>query len=705
MRRWWLSLVLLVAPLPLWAQSGTTLVTAQVTDVNGNLYSNCQWSVVFVGQNATPGAGPYAPAPLLNGQQGTCDSQGFIGGSTGISLADNINTVTPTPSQWQFSVCSASGYLGGPYCFSTLLTITGTTQNISAQLQKVAPILPASSPQSGNTYLQLQSILPLLTEFGSGSTSQAQKCALAGACKVVYWGDSITEGVYGLANEDSWAFQINRMLTHVLNNVTVTGIDLGLASTSSGNAIDPNFKCGTSFNRAGNGNGYLTWPNACVNGESWEGHISDQAPDIVFVAFGQNDTATGIGPYETNLAGIVTFLNGLTKAPTIVLVATFPNSVANGAAFGNQQTLLGIGQATREFARNNGLVLIDAGRLFTLDRDGYDPALAHFNYETGWLNYPSGWVLLSGASMFVGTGVPTLSSGTMTIPTGGAMIQRQRLGTDYIINATFASLTSSSVPSIFYRMNAQGTPSTGGGNSYKVQASYSAGAWNLTWYLDTRPSGGSVATLAGPSACSASGSSTLQLFVRAIGSTLQAYCNASNTATINGTDYNDPGGEGPYGSYSAIGIQTTGGTVTETTYIGNTLTIAGALPVSEVNLLGVYNASDLANGTYLTNPFSFGGNGINHPSILGGTDYYAAAALPVILALRNDLVQHSVVSATSYNTDANHSWTSGSGAPSSGLCTTSTAGSLYSRTDSVTGTTSSFYVCANNAGSASWVAK
>lgn len=123
-----------------WGQAGTTAITAQVLDSNGSVYANCQWSVVFVGQNTVPGAGPYAPASLLNGQQGTCDSQGNI---NGLTLADNVNTVTPLPSQWSFSICSGPGYAGGPYCKSNILiTITGATQTITSTLQLVMPLLP-----------------------------------------------------------------------------------------------------------------------------------------------------------------------------------------------------------------------------------------------------------------------------------------------------------------------------------------------------------------------------------------------------------------------------------------------------------------------------------------------------------------------------------------------------------------------------------
>jgi hypothetical protein len=131
-----------------YSQSGTTVVTAKVVDANGSVYVNCQWSVVFVGENTTPGAGPYAPAPLLNGQQGACDSQGNFS----INLADNILTVTPQPSQWSFSICSTGGYLGGLYCKTNIpITVTGSTQNISSILTPLMPLLPTGGGGGSGT--------------------------------------------------------------------------------------------------------------------------------------------------------------------------------------------------------------------------------------------------------------------------------------------------------------------------------------------------------------------------------------------------------------------------------------------------------------------------------------------------------------------------------------------------------------------------
>ena len=124
---------------PLLSPAQHVQVSAQVQDANGDLYSNCSGNASFRGQASS--GGPY----LLSGStfQTTagifCDSQGNFS----VTLADN-NQISPTPSQWNFSICSAAGYTGGPFCFNILLTITGTTQNITSQIAAIAPVLPVS---------------------------------------------------------------------------------------------------------------------------------------------------------------------------------------------------------------------------------------------------------------------------------------------------------------------------------------------------------------------------------------------------------------------------------------------------------------------------------------------------------------------------------------------------------------------------------
>jgi hypothetical protein len=126
--------------LPLSAQSGFTNVTAQVLDPSGNIYANCSYNVDFIGQ-ATGSSQPYrigGTSPFQQSFGGAkCDSAGNLA----IRIADNL-LVTPTPSQWQFSICNSTGIT----CFTTILTITGNNQSITANLQAASVVLGTVAP-------------------------------------------------------------------------------------------------------------------------------------------------------------------------------------------------------------------------------------------------------------------------------------------------------------------------------------------------------------------------------------------------------------------------------------------------------------------------------------------------------------------------------------------------------------------------------
>lgn len=502
------------------------------------------------------------------------------------------------------------------------------------------------------TFMRTMSLLSLMTAANHGDDTQAQKCAAAGACNVVFWGDSITEANFGVANEDGWPWQTTQLLKQAVPQVTFTSLDLGIGGTGIGNAIDTNYKCGTSFNRTGNGNGYISWPSACASGSSWNAIVQASTPDILFIAFGQNDAGGGGGAFATSLNFLITQVQGWTKPPTIVLVSTFPNTLYQ-PTYSNQQGLLVIGQVIREIANRYGLLLVDSGRLFTLLRDGYDPYRNPMNFETSFMGYPTGWSTLCGGSLATSCNAGSVSGTTvsvpsgpgqsvagnsMAIPAGGGVYARQRNANDTTISATFTGLNSSSKPTFLTRLS---TNDITGFGSYQTLATWGGSNWTISF------------SLAGTSLTSgtcAGSVSTLTLVQRQIGSRTAVYCNGSNTPafTVAGgglpgyPDYTNPGGLGANNpGYYAIGVQATTATVTEYTYVGG-IPAWTTFPVSQHQMLGVYSASDLSNGDYFTNPFSIGGNGINHPTIFGHDGYYTAAALPVILQLQQDMRQRSV---------------------------------------------------------------
>jgi hypothetical protein len=114
-------------------------VFGTVRDPSGNIYSNALIIASFIGQSAVPGAGPYVTGGVPQGQfetivPGVTDSFGAFA----MPLAGN-DTITPTPSQWKFTVVSNTT---PPVSFAVLITITGASQDISAALQAAAaPII------------------------------------------------------------------------------------------------------------------------------------------------------------------------------------------------------------------------------------------------------------------------------------------------------------------------------------------------------------------------------------------------------------------------------------------------------------------------------------------------------------------------------------------------------------------------------------
>lgn len=255
MTRKFIILALLLYPLSLAAQHTTT--TATVADVNGGLYVNCTGSASFNGENTTPGAGPY----LLGGSvfqtvvPFNCDGNANLS----ISLADN-NQISPTPSQWRFSVCSAQGYVAGPYCFSTLVTVTGTTQSATAALRSAAPLLPQGATptpggltgqtqvRGGNNALVGQAPIFANLVTGTGNNDMGDKVNTAGAssaCTVA--GQTSGCMIYILPDPSGgcWSYTTPILLNGTGVAYTLAGSPGGAScityTPSSGNAvtIDP----------------------------------------------------------------------------------------------------------------------------------------------------------------------------------------------------------------------------------------------------------------------------------------------------------------------------------------------------------------------------------------------------------------------------------------------------------------------------------
>lgn len=228
MRRLIFTLLLLSAP----ALAQKTTVTALVVDANGTVYQNCRYSVTFVGQSSLPG--PY----LVSGSVfqtdfpgSNCDSSGNLS----IQLYAN-SLISPTPSQWRFDVCDQTG----KFCGVLLATIAGGSQNISAGLTAILPLLPAGGGIAG--------FYQTVRQNGTPQTQRPALNLVSGSNEAITCVDNVgalsTDCTFALAFANVPAFSALTNLTGAPATpvfATVQGTDTKLLTAgtmgSTGNAL------------------------------------------------------------------------------------------------------------------------------------------------------------------------------------------------------------------------------------------------------------------------------------------------------------------------------------------------------------------------------------------------------------------------------------------------------------------------------------
>lgn len=175
-----LAIALLCAPLSFASTVSFTLVTGTVVDPNGLAYANgtITATLVISGSPVFGGAAQGVPTPPANTPY-TPPTQPVGLDKTGsftMQLADN-NALLPSGSQWNFQVCSAVGTIQpaggkGPVCFTLAspITITGTTQSISTNLNAVAPALSNIAGGGGGGTVSPGTAGQIASYLANGST-------------------------------------------------------------------------------------------------------------------------------------------------------------------------------------------------------------------------------------------------------------------------------------------------------------------------------------------------------------------------------------------------------------------------------------------------------------------------------------------------------------------------------------------------------
>lgn len=119
-----------------------TLVSATVVDPNGTPYALGNVSAQVVTAGVTP---------TLNGLGFSMSSGPANLSATGSFTMSLVSSTAMVPNlPWLFTVCSGAGTIlpaggVGPVCFTSSITITGATQNISATLSAAAPAISVAA--------------------------------------------------------------------------------------------------------------------------------------------------------------------------------------------------------------------------------------------------------------------------------------------------------------------------------------------------------------------------------------------------------------------------------------------------------------------------------------------------------------------------------------------------------------------------------
>lgn len=343
-----------------------TTVSGTVTDPNGLPYANGTIVPVLVTSASpkfTATNQPYTPPAQPIGLSST--------GSFVMQLADNT-TLTPGATTWNFTVCSGAGTVNpsfgkGSICFgystsiplAANITISGSSQSISTQLNAVAPALTANFGGSG-----------LPAGCSNGQVAQwngvAWVCATGGTGTVTGTGTALTIPRWSSASglTDSLLFQNN--------GFDQTGLAIGLGTplnTALAFSVNSNITAGIAPNCATGGGPTIPSVN---NGFCNSTTIFSQSATAVAtgltsglevqnlsnenVVVGILDFAKGNGANTTEIRGLeadaIPSSSGVTTARGVLGYAanTGGTTATNQAFYASTNTATGLGVITNNYS-------------------------------------------------------------------------------------------------------------------------------------------------------------------------------------------------------------------------------------------------------------------------------------------------------------------------------------------------------------------
>lgn len=453
----------------------------------------------------------------------------------------------------------------------------------------------------------------------AGNLDTINAALVARSASVVFWGDSITEGISQIAYEDSYAGLLERTLRDQFSEVGWTFANYSISGTSTADANNAAYVGAASdsyptqfYRTAGSQNIFAApnatlWPSGSTNAKSWRDHIKDASPDLLIIAFGANEVGTSISTFASNLKALITYSQTWTKKPSIALVTNLQPTRKSAPWSGYQVQLQAIADAIRSVAEEVGVSLIDANRMHLAYRDGVDIGRLRnrmsYTFSGGFTeNWPNGWL---------SSGVAPTVSGTYNLTFSGAgNTVKQQSERDLRLSAVFIpAVAANSAFQFVYRTDGADT------NAYTAQVTTNAGGTASTcilYYNNSAIASGVVTTVTNGEQVK------FELEVRGA----RHIVKVRGVTVVDVYDYQRlaPG-------FFGIGFGAGSGTV------ANWVSKAGNQRVIGYQQL----TDDLVYGSvddFLTNYDSLGGDAIHHPSALGHYAIYFAACSPLIDAIK-----------------------------------------------------------------------
>jgi lysophospholipase L1-like esterase len=193
--------------------------------------------------------------------------------------------------------------------------------------------------------------------------------------KIAFWGDSITEGVDNYPEDTYPQLLINNLKT-LMPDIEIEYTNFSLGTRNTYNAIDDNYKAHAEKEH------YWPWTQGYIDffrewsipNKSWKQHVVDYKADLVIVAFGMNDSTNNLSDnnFIKNIDSMVSYLKENSPSSDIALVTNImPTEDKTLYSQGTEYTLQ-VARALREYAKANGMPLIDANRLWSILLYGRD---------------------------------------------------------------------------------------------------------------------------------------------------------------------------------------------------------------------------------------------------------------------------------------------------------------------------------------------